>query len=339
MKCLLRRPQSCFSVIPIISISVFLASCSQASLLNEKAFVVPEQLKLKSSTAPASRVVGELKSGDEVLVIGRVSSGDGTAWSQVKAPGVETGWVESFHLVKGEIVTQSRKIADEIKDTPTQAIGKSKARLKLRLTPDRTSDDNVATMLPSGTTLEIVARERKPRPATLDARSETAPEAQDPKVRYDDWYKVRLKDYAILPAGWIYGGSVELDVPPEIVYFGSAGRRITGWQKIGTVTGDDSKTGDHYLALERKILGADERIDFDRIKVLAYDPYSRNYSTPFREDVQGRFPIILKMEGTRGRFRLIVIDKGGQEQELVYGIEMLEGGKVRVIKPQKKGQE
>jgi hypothetical protein len=183
--------------------------------------------------------------------------------------------------------------------------------------------------------LEIVARERKPRPATLDARSETAPEAQDPKVRYDDWYKVRLKDYTILPAGWIYGGSVELDIPPEIVYFGSAGRRITGWQKIGTVTGDDSKTGDHFLVLERKVFGTDERIDFDRIKVLAYDPYSRNYSTPFREDVQGRFPVTLKMEGTRGRFRLIAIDKNGQEQALDYGIEMLEGGKVRVTKPQK----
>ncbi len=335
MKCLLRRPRSCFSVIPIISISVFLVSCSPASLLDEKAIVVPERLKLKSSTAPASRVVGELKSGDEVAVTERASSEDGTAWSQVKGPTGESGWVESFHLVKGEIVTQSRKIADEVKDTPTQAIGKSKARLKLRLTPDRASDDNVATMLPSGTTLEIVARERKPRPVTLDAKSETKQEAEDPKVRYDDWYKVRLKDYAVLPAGWIYGGSVELDVPPEIVYFDSAGRRITGWQKIGTVMGDDSKSGNHYLALERKIFGADERVDFDRVKVLAYDPYSRNYSTPFREDVQGRFPITLKMEGTRGRFRLIAIDKDGQEQALDYGIEMLEGGKVRVTNPQK----
>jgi hypothetical protein len=45
------------------------------------------------------------------------------------------------------------------------------------------------------------------------------------------------------------------------------------------------------------------------------------------------------MEGTRGRFRLIAIDKNGQEQALDYGIEMLEGGKVRVTKPQKKGQE
>jgi hypothetical protein len=129
---------------------------------------------------------------------------------------------------------------------------------------------------------------------------------------------------------------VELDVPPEIVYFVSAGRRIAGWQKIGTLTGDNSKSGDHYLVLERKTFGPDEGVDFDRVKVLAYDPASRNYSTPFREDVQGRFPVVLKMQGTRGAFQLIVIDKDKQPQRLDYGIEMLEGGRVKVTKPAKK---
>jgi hypothetical protein len=45
------------------------------------------------------------------------------------------------------------------------------------------------------------------------------------------------------------------------------------------------------------------------------------------------------MEGTRGQFRLIAVDKDGREQALDYGVEMLEGGKVRVTKPQKKDQE
>jgi hypothetical protein len=317
-----------------LAVLIFLAACSQVSLSGEKAIVVPERLKLKSSTAPASRVVGELRSGDEVTVTGHANSEDGTNWSEVKGPGGESGWVESFHLVKEEIVRQSRRIAEEIKDTPTQALGTSKARLKLRLTPDRASDDNVATQLPSGTALEIVARERRPRPAAPEAGSETNQDPKESGVRYDDWYKVRLKDYALLSAGWIYGGSVELDVPPEIVYYASKGRRITGWQKIGTVAGDDSKSGNHYLVLERKNSGANEGVDFDRVKALAYDPYSRNYSTPFREDVQGRFPVTLKMAGTRGRFSLIVIDKNGQEQRLDYRVEMLEGGKVSITKQQ-----
>ena len=74
-------------------------------------------------------------------------------------------------------------------------------------------------------------------------------------------------------------------------------------------------------------------MDFDRVKVLAYDPATRDYSTPFREDVAGRFPVTLKMDGPRGYFQIIVVDKSGQTQKLTYGVELLEGGKVRVAKP------
>jgi hypothetical protein len=250
----------------------------------------------------------------------------------VKGPNGELGWIKSLNLVRREIVEKSRQIAEEIKNVTTQAIGRSNAKLKLRLSPDRTDDDNVATTLPLGTRLEIVARERKPRPARIEGRVE-AKEDSESSVRYDNWYKVRLKDYAILPAGWIYGDSVELEVPPEIFYFVSTGRRIIGWQKIGTVTGDDNDSGEHFLALERKNLGADEGVDFDRIKVLAYDPASRSYYTPFREDITGRFPVTMKMDGARGYFQIIAVDKTGQTKELIYGVEMLEGGKPRVAKP------
>src|SRR5262249_5429630 len=194
-------------------------------------------------------------------------------------------------------------------------------------------DDNVMTTLVSGTVVEIVARERKPRPSNLPTAQ--SPVGNSNEVRYDEWYKVRLRDYAVLPAGWIYGGSVELDIPGEILYYASTDRKIVGWQRIATLRGDDSKSGDHYLVLERKLLKADERVDFDRIKVLAYDPKSRDYSTPFRDEVLGRFPVVLKMEGTRGNFRLTVIGRDRQLQQLNYGIEMLDAGRVKVTKPPK----
>jgi hypothetical protein len=190
----------------------------------------------------------------------------------------------------------------------------------------------VATTLPRETELEIVARERKPRPARIEGKGE-AKEESESSVKYDNWYKVRLKDYAVLPAGWIYGDSVALEIPPEIFYFVSTGREIVGWQKIGAVTGGDNRSGEHFLALERKNFGADDGVDFDRVKVLAYDPATRDYSTPFREDVAGRFPVTLKMEGSRGHFQIIEVDKNGQIHNLTYGVEMLEGGKVRVAKP------
>jgi uncharacterized protein YgiM (DUF1202 family) len=321
----------------LLAVACLMVSCSKGSSLNETAYVVPEKLRLRSSTAQAARVVSELKSGDRVTVTERSKSEDGTSWSNLNGPNSQSGWAESRYLVKDEIVTKSRQMAEEIRQIPTQAIGKSKATLKLRLTPDRTNDENVASTLPSGTVLEIVARDRKPRPASVDAKSEggqaTNSDGKEPETKYDNWLQVRLKDYAVLPAGWIYGGSVELDTPGDIVYFVSTGRRITGWQKLGTVHGDDSRAGDHYLVMERKVFDADDRVDFDRVKVLAYDPKSRNYSTPFRDDVLGRFPVVVKMEGQQGSFRINAIDKNDQKQELEYNVELLSGGKVKVTKP------
>jgi hypothetical protein len=307
------------------------------SSLNETAYVVPERLKLRSSTAQASRVIAEVKGGDRVTITTRANAEDGTPWVKVNHPDGEQGWAEARYFVKEGVVEESRLIAEKIKDIQTQGTGKSKATLKLRLTPDRSNDSNVATLLPSGTTLEIVGRDRKPKPANLTVEAENEIPSKTsksaPEIKYDDWLLVRLKDYAVLPAGWIYGGSVGLEIPPEIIYFVSSGRRITGWQKIATIHGDDSKTGDHYLVVERKNSGADDQVDFDRVKILAYDPHTRNYSTPFREDLSGRFPVTLKMEGTRGQFQLITIDKNNQQQSLTYTIEMIDGGKVKVTRP------
>lgn len=316
------------------------ASCSRVASLSEAAYVVPERLKLKNSTAQAARVVGELKGGDQVMIVARAEAEDGTPWAQVSGAST-TGWAEARYLVKEGIVTESRRIAEQIKEVPTQAIGRSKAALKLRLTPERTSEDNVATLLPSGTLLEIVARERKPRPVQPDNRPTPPPTTSkkkknvddEPEVRYDEWLQVRLKDYAVLPAGWIYGGSVEMDLPDEISYFVSSGRRIAGWQKLGTAHGEDSRAGDHYLVVERKISDADERVDFDRVKVLAYDPVSRDYTTPFREDVAGKFPVVLKMEGQRGQFQLQTIDKDNQVRALDYEVQLVERGRIKVTKP------
>jgi hypothetical protein len=308
-----------------------MASCSQGSAQDEQAVVLTDRLKLRSSTAQAARVVGELKSGDQITVTDRAKAEDGEDWAQVKGPNGESGWIKSLNLVKREIVEKSRQIATEIKEIPTQAVGRSKATLKLRLSPDRSDEDNVATTLSSGTRLEIVARERKPRPARIEGKGE-AKDDSDANVKYDNWYEVRLKDSSVLPAGWIYGDSVELEIPGEIFYFVSSGRKIVGWQKLGAASGEDSEPGAHFLALERKNFGADDGVDFDRVKVLAYDPSTRDYTTPFREDIAGRFPVTMKMDGPRGHFQIITVDKNGQTRKLNYGVEVLEGGKVKVAK-------
>jgi hypothetical protein len=321
------------AIVLLLAATSLHASCSGSAAPDETAYVVPANVKLRSSTAQVSKIEGELKGGDRITIVGRSYSEDGRPWVKIKAPNVDSAWAEARFFVKAKVVEESRRIAEMYKDTQTQAIGRSKASLKLRLTPDRSNDENVATLLSEGTVLEIVGRERKPKPAALVAEAEgSATGNKTVAPAYDNWLLVRLKDYVVLPAGWIYGGSVELEIPGDIRYFASTGRRIAGWQKIGTVKEDNGNTGDHYLVLERTIVNADEHVDFDRVKVLAYDPASREYTTPFREDVSGRFPINLKMEGTRGRLKVPAIDKNNESKVVTYDIEMLDGGKVKVTR-------
>jgi hypothetical protein len=143
---------------------------------------------------------------------------------------------------------------------------------------------------------------------------------------------VRLKNFSIVPAGWIYGGSVELDIPGDITFFVSTGRRITGWQKIGATQDEQNQTKEHYLVAEKVLFGADDRLDFDRLKVLAFDPKQREYYTPFREDIKGRFPIIVKAEGSRGQFQITTFDKENQSHQVDYNFEFVENGRPKITR-------
>lgn len=315
-------------------LTIGLPGCSstKGALSGETAFVAPEKVRLRSSTAEAARAVGELKSGDQVTIIERKTEGNST-WANINGPNGLSGWVENKVLVKQAIVDASQKIANEIREVPTQAVGKSKARLKLRLTPDRNNDDNVAFELPAGTVLDIVARERQPRPEKLIAQQAAASNAGAPAgPKFDDWYKVRIKSLTIVPAGWIYGGSVELDVPGDISFFASTGRRITGWQALGATQDEQNQTKEHYLVAEKQLFDSEDQLDFDRLKVLAFDPKRREYYTPFREDVKGRFPIHVKVEDKRGSFRVLALDKAKQSQPVDFTFEFVESGRPKVTR-------
>lgn len=331
MKKKLQASQSVCLVLLVWAVALTACSAGKGALSGETAFVAPEKVRLRSSTAEAARAVGELKSGDQVTITERKNEGN-TAWANVNGPNGVSGWVESKVLVKQAIVDASQKIAAEIADVPTQAVGKSKARLKLRLTPDRNNDDNVAFELAAGTVLDIVARERQPRPDRLIAQ-QTGTNASAPTgPKFDDWYKVRIKNLAIVPAGWIYGGSVELDVPGDISFFASNGRRITGWQAIGSTQDEQNQTKEHYLVAEKQLFDGEEQLDFDRLKVLSFDPKRREYVTPFREEIKGRFPIKVKIEDKHGSFRVLAFDKANQSQPVDFTFEFVESGRPKVTR-------
>jgi len=308
------------------------SSCDDGGTSGEMAYVVPEKVRLRSSTAQAARVTSELRGADGVRITNRLDAEDGTPWVEVRGPGGETGWAEARFFVAADLVTSSRRLAEKYKSVQPQALGRSKATLRLRLTPDRQSEENVAILLPAGTPLEIVARERHPRPTAFIAESEVDYPAPSAEQRYDDWLLVRVRDFSVVSTGWIYGGSVTIEIPPDIVYFISNGRRITGWQKIGTTTGEDGHRGDNYLILEEKISNPNPEFDFDRIKVLAYDPVSRDYLVPFREDLTGRYPVTLEMVGSNGSFHFTTIDRLGRSRQISYRIERGEQSRITVAR-------
>lgn len=327
--------------IALLALLCLTGACQHHGPLGEKAFVAPERLKLKSSTAQAARYTSELPGGTLVTVTDRDLSEEGVLWAEIRGPEPESrvGWVENRFLIKADLVEASRRLEAEIRTTPTQAVGRSKATLKLRLTPDRTAEENVITVVSSGSLLEIVRRERRPRPTTPLA---SIPESDDlvttpsvtlpPDQKSDDWYLVRTPSMPVAPAGWIYGGSVNLEVPPEIVYFVSTGRRITGWHKLGTAQDQFGRPGDHYLVLEHRLFGGVEELDFDRVKILAYDPLTRNYLTPFQEDLSGRFPVTVSMIDNRGHFELTAADRSGQSRLHRYQIDENADGALRVTR-------
>ena len=76
-----------------------------------------------------------------------------------------------------------------------------------------------------------------------------------------------------------------------------------GWVKIGENSADN-QTDAPYLVLERQLFGPEGSNDFDRIKVLAWDPARRDYYTVLREDVKGRFPVESTVNGRAGTFAI-----------------------------------
>ena len=322
-----RRSQSSL-LLPTIILSVtclLLSSCSGTATGGTKAIVIPDILRLRSSTAQAARIVGEVKGGEIVTIRERVEA-EGTAWAHISGPDGQDGWAPLRSLIAEEIAARSKQMAEETKDVGAQAAGRSKASLKLRSTPDRTTEENVLTLLPSGTTVDIIARQRKPRPATVGGEGEVATDQ-----KFDEWYQVRLPDNKVTPAGWIYGGSIELQVPPEISYYGSFGRKIVGWQRLAPGNNAEGQSNDPYLVLERTISGEEDGIDFDRLKVLAYDDTARDYYTPFREDLRGQFPVIRRSDPGRGTFQFKVVSATGTSP-IEYSYETVQGGKLKVTR-------
>ena len=60
------------------------------------------------------------------------------------------GWIESRNVMPDEVLQASKKLAEEDKGIPAQATGQLRASSNLRLTPDRSGNENIMMRLDSG---------------------------------------------------------------------------------------------------------------------------------------------------------------------------------------------
>ncbi len=333
----------CHALFALTACVLFLSGC-KSTLLGEAAVVVPERMEVRSSTARASRPIGNLKRGDQVKIVERTTEGDGN-YVRIQGPEGLDGWASATNLVTQANLEKAQEMAASIAGIPVQAECRAGSSIKLRLTPDRTSDESVLVILPAGTSFEIYDRETRPKAADPKAVEKEAKEAaaaaakpaaksgdnKEPGANYEIWYKVKPKAHPLIPAGYVYGGSVELDVPQEIAYFIHPDRKIVGWQRLGAVKDDRGQDNHHYVIFQKAYNKADEKSDFDYFQIVGFDAKNKSvsYYNVQRKELRGTFPVTVKIEDKRAAFQFKVLDSGNAETPIEFSILTDDKGRVK----------
>src|SRR5207247_801087 len=241
---------------------------------------------------------------------------------------------------------KARKLADDDKDIQAQATGQLHASSNLRLTPDRSNNENIMMRLDSGSSFEIIGWRRVPKLSGGESsESDTAPKAgsaanNNKNIDSDEnpeeqettelWYKVRLSpSISPAPEGWIFGKQVELTVPSDVIYY-RTGREFVAWRRLDEDTRDygsatrtkdgarESRPGS-WVILERsssKELHKLDEPDFDRIYVLGYEKHDQDHYTAYRSpDLEGYLPLRIEGRGADKTFVVRITAEAGEVRE------------------------
>jgi hypothetical protein len=371
------RCPSIFMIAMLLMFVALLAGCSAIARTGSSGVVVSRRAQIRSSTAVVAADLLEVSRGDGVDILDSMDVPDPSdntrkeLWYRVRARDVDKteGWVEARNIMPDEVLEKSRKVAAEDKDVQAQATGQLHASSNLRLSPDRTKDDNIMMRLDSGSSFEIVGWKRVPK-VKEDApdESDIAPkpgsassarrgrsdrgeeEDQEAKETTELWYKVRLAPaISPAPAGWIFGKQVELTVPSDIIYY-RTGREFVAWRRLDEESSDESsstQTKDvaktsrpgSWVILE-KSNPKDEphkigEPDFDRIYVLGYEKHDQDHYTAYRSpDVEGYLPLKVEGKGANKSFTVPIKDDSGKVQNMTFSLYRDEHGVMRVTPPE-----
>lgn len=311
----------------LFSACLILTAC-KGDLLGEDAVVIPERMEVRNSIARVSKTVGELKRGDQVTIVERTTQAE-TAYARIKGPNGLEGWADARNLAKKSKLDQAQELATAINGMSTQAECRSRSSIKVRLTPSRANDDNVIALLPKDTAFEIVDRDNIPKPVQAASAEEDKEESK--AAKYEIWYRVRVKEASVVPAGYVYGGSVELAVPQEITYYVHPSRKIVGWQKLGSVKDDRGQDNYHYVVFQKAYTNTDEKCDFDYFQIVGFDPNNKSvsYYNVQKKEIRGVFPVSTKVEDKRASFEFKSLDNNNKETPAQFIVDIDNKGRLK----------
>ena len=359
----------------VFGIVLLALGCQTLAKRNSTGVIVARRAQIRSSTAVVAADLLQVNRGDVVEILESTDVTDPSdnsrkeRWLRVKARDADAteGWIEARNIMPDDVLDQSKKLATEDKDIPAQATGQLRASSNLRLSPDRSGNENIMMRLDSGSSFDIISWKRVPKPKSSEAiETDVAPKAgsaqqgpsatksgqqdnddKEPDDTNELWYKVRLTTSASpAPAGWIYGKQVELAVPSDIIFY-RTGREFVAWQRLDSENKDkdagdkdtahESKPGS-WLILEKSSSNAPHGVDepdFDRIYVLGYDKRNQEHYTAYRSpDLRGYLPAKVEGQGESKSFTVQVQEEeGGPTKEVRYSLYKDARGVLKVTAP------
>ncbi|HYN25429.1 MAG TPA: hypothetical protein VES69_10340, partial [Pyrinomonadaceae bacterium] len=170
----------------IFALLGFAVGCNTLAKRSDSGVVVARRAQIRSSTAVVAADLLEVNRGDAVEILESLDVQDPSdntrkeRWLRVRMNDAENteGWIEARNVMPEEVLEASRKVAEEDKSVAAQATGQLRASSNLRLSPDRSSNENIMMRLDTGSSFEIVGWKRIPKPKSSEAiESDVAPKA------------------------------------------------------------------------------------------------------------------------------------------------------------------
>jgi hypothetical protein len=369
-----RARQSLFAIPLLLTVVLLLSGCSTLASRSNTGVVVSRSSQIRSSTAVVAADLLEVNRGDVIDILDSIDIPDPSdnskreRWYRVRAHDDERteGWIEARNIMPDKVLENARKLAEEDKGTQSQATGQLHAGSNLRLTPDRSNNENIMMRLDSGSSFEIIGWKRLPKlkgsetsesdtaPKSGSATSRTSKGAPSDEENPEDqettelWYKVRLSpSISPAPEGWIFGKQVELMVPSDIIYY-RTGREFVAWRRLDDESNDEgsvARTKDvakesrpgSWVILERSSSKEPHKLDepdFDRIYVLGYEKHDQDHYTAYRSpDIEGYLPLRIEGRGADKSFVVRIKGDNGQIVESRYSLYRDDRGVMRVNAP------